>query len=327
MIGTTIIAIVLIILIILSAFFSASEIVLFSLQDYNLMKLESKSFFGKYISKFRSMPDFFLVTILLYNNFVNIAASTIFGVLVTNILGNEGIGVATIIMTFLILTFGEIFPKSFGYKNNLRLAPLFSFLIYSLGVLAYPITKPYEVLLKKSVKINDGRKGPSEQDLKLIIHRIADEGILERQEERFVNRILDLDDKTVRRILIPKEKVIMLNSNIKVREALKIASKHGYSRYPVFKNNKNNIIGVLHIKDIFKSKLHKNKGIVDLLHDPLIISPNEKLNNLLELMKATSNHMAIVKIKSKFIGIVTLEDVIEEVFGEIRDEIKKKPKV
>lgn len=319
--------IVLIILIILSGFFSGSEIALFSLSDIKVRKLVRQRKRGaRILRKLKEEPHKLLVTILIGNNLVNIAAAAFATVIFTDMFGSTGLGVATGIMTFLILVFGEITPKSFCHQNSERVSLVIAGPLYVLTKILYPVVIFIEYLSLGILRIfGSRRKHPkiTEEEIKTALSMGAELGVIEKDEKEMIHNIFEFGDTRVSEVMIPRRKISAIRSDMRLVDVLTKILESRYSRIPVYKNSFDNIIGIVHIKEILKHVKRKQFDMeIEKLVSPVMFVKEEKnLNLLLDDFRETGTHMAIVADKKGNVkGLVTLEDLLEEIVGEIYDE-------
>lgn len=265
-----------------------------------------------------------LTAILIGNNIVNIASTSISTMLFTQLLGNKGVGIATAVMTVLVLTFGEILPKSYATHNSEKLALFFAPVLTGLMFLFKPLVIIFGLLKKVMTKLSgQSEKKPSvtEDELKYIIDEIEEEGVLEEQESELVRSALEFDEIPVNNILIPRVKVVAVEINTPAEKIKEIFLSEFYSRLPVYEKNIDNIIGLITYKDFFKNVDEKKNSISDIIQDVLRISDLKLISEVLKEMQSSKTHMAVVLDQyGGTKGIITMEDIIEELVGEIYDE-------
>ena len=315
-----------IILLIISAICSATETAFSSCNRIRLKKLADEG--NKSAKNALYICENFdkaLTAILIGNNVVNILSSALATVLFTKYLGSGSVGVATLVMTVLVLIFGEIIPKTLAKENSesfsiIMAAPLraFMFVITPLIWFFSGLTKAVSKLAGKK------KEEPSitEEELKYIIDEIEDEGVLEEQESDLVRSALEFDEITIDKILVPRvniEAVEISDSLEKVKD-LFISTK--YSRLPVYEKDIDHIIGVIHQSDVFELYLSKKKkSLADIIKKPVYISETMHISEALKKMQKAKVHMAVVIDQyGGTEGICTLEDIIEELVGEVYDE-------
>jgi CBS domain containing-hemolysin-like protein len=329
---------ILILLLLLSGFFSGAEIALFSLSPEKIQAIKNTADHEKILNKIARLESIkkdsnkLLVTILIGNNVVNIGASSIATVVAMNfaeqlggnISSNTVIGSVTGIMTFLILIFGEITPKAFCHKHALTVSLFSAPIIRFLEILLYPIVVPIAMLTEKFT----GKKpshGLSEQELKAALELSEREGSIESAERELVENALDFNEHSVEMIMTPRSKIFALADNTAVPEALPKIAEQMYSRVPIFHDTLDEIVGILRVQSIIEEMLKPdflNKNLANLsLISPLRVPRTMKIDTLLRVFQEEKQHLAFVYDEhGGLIGLITLEDVVEEIFGEIQDE-------
>lgn len=321
--------IAIIFLIILSGFYSSAETALTSL---NVIRIKSiaKLRTGKKRTRARIVfslvknYNLTLTTILIGNTIVNLLIGTLSTILFVNSLklGDIAPVVSTISSTVLVLIFGEIFPKSLAKMYPEKVALAYAYVLFGLNFLFYPLT-----IILKLFQVKSKSPTSSEQELIELVSIIEREGVLEKGERDLIESAITFDEKSVQRAMQPKARVRYIESNTSSKVIREIYLKETYSRIPVVDNKTGDVVGILNIKDYISEMLqNKNPKLTDLVSEPLYLSKRAKLNQALELLQSERTHMAIVcnnKEKQDFAGIVTLEDILEELVGEIYDESDK----
>ena len=318
-------------LIILSAFFSGSETSLTSASKprmHNLARTGKKN--AKIFQELFKNKELLICTILFANNLVNILASAIATKILLEVTNNEGILYATIIMTLMILIFGELIPKTLALSKSdqyaLKIAPFMRVLVYllypltiTLNFVATSILKVFgvNILHFKKEEVSEKR----EEELRGAIDLHGEDS--SKDEKNMLKSILDLDDITVGSIMIPRKDIFSLPSDIQYNELIVKLKNSPHSRIPIWEKNPENIIGVFHIRKLIELKSNdlKTFNINSLCQKPWFIPESTKLDNQLLEFKRRKEHFSIVVDEyGEFLGIVTLEDIIEEIVGEIDDE-------
>ena len=316
-------------LIILSAFFSGSET---SLTSASKPRMHTLARSGKknaiIFEKLFKDKEKLICTILFANNLVNVLASAIATKILIDFTPAEGIFYATAIMTIMILIFGELLPKTLAlWKADeiaLKISPIFRILI----ILLYPLTTILNAMVAFFLKFL-AKDTPSEiteereEELRGVID-LHGENIKMREEKNMLKTILDLDEITVGSIMIPRKDIFSLSSKIKFNTLIKSLKKSPHSRIPIWKNNPENIIGVFHVRKLIglNIKNEKDFDILSFCQKPWFIPQSTKLDNQLMEFKNRKEHFSIVVDEyGEFLGIVTLEDLIEEIVGDIDDEL------
>ena len=317
-----------ILLLLISAICSATETAFSSCNRIRLKKLADDG--NKSAKTAVYICDNFdkaLTAILIGNNVVNILSSALATVLFTRYLGSSSVGVATLVMTVLVLIFGEIIPKSLAKENSesfsiLMAAPLRAFMF-----LLTPLIWVFSGLTKLVSRLSGSRnkeKDPSitEEELKYIIEEIEDEGVLEQQESDLVRSALDFDEVKIEKILVPRVNIEAVGINDSPEEIKELFISTKYSRLPVYEKDIDHIVGVIHQSDFFELYLGKKKRpISEIMKKPVYISETVRISDALKKMQRQKVHMAVVVDQyGGTEGIATLEDIIEELVGEIYDE-------
>lgn len=314
--------ILIIFLIFLSSFFAAAEMSFVSVEKINILKeIEKGDKKSKTIEKLYKKPNETVSAIVVCNNLVNISASILAGVLSTSYFGDIGVGIATAIMTFLVVVFGESIPKAYGI-NNYRFFLISVRYLNFIRFVFYPIAWGLSIISNTFIKIlgKDIRQKAivTEDEIKTMLKIGVREGSIKKDEKKMVEEIFEFDDTKAIEIYTPYNKIIGINNNETIQDLKKLVVKTGHSRFPVF-NEKKQIIGIVHLKDA----LLKDKNLLteNIMKSIFKISPNMKVDNVLRKMQKKKVHMALLETKKgKILGLVTLEDLIEEVFGDIKDE-------
>lgn len=315
--------VILLFLLFFSAFFSGSETALLSLNKIRIKKLAREGNKNAIIvEELINNPETLLATILVGNNLVNIAAASIATAIAIEFFGSKGIGIATGVLTFVILVFGEIAPKSISAENAERISLLvakpikffikfFSPLVYILTLITGPVTKRSG---KHKVMI-------TEDEIRLLVEMGEKEGVIEKEEKEMIKGVFEVGDMVAKEVMIPRVDMVCIEVNESIDEALKLIRETGFSRIPVYEGNRDNIVGILYAKDIIRH-LNKKIKIKDIMRPPFFIPETKSLRELLREMQKLKLHMAIVVDEyGGTAGLVTLEDIIEEIVGEIMDEV------
>lgn len=320
------IAFALIFLLVLSAFFSGSETALFSLSKVRIKRLQlEKAGNSKILASLLDKPKRLIITILIGNMLVNILASAMASSLSLNYFGDKGLGVSIIIMTLLILTFGEITPKVIAIRNSekisLFVAPylnVFSKIVRPLRRVLHRIIDRIIMLIGRRIK--EQKPGLTEEELKKAVELGRREGVLDIAEEEMIKSVFRFGDKTAKDVLVPLKRIVAVEEATPLGTIRSMIMKQELSRLPIFKDKLDNIIGVLYAKDLFIAGLKGPFTLKGILRDPFYVDENINLNELLRSFRSHRIHMALVKDSSgKLVGLVTLQDLLEEIIGQIKD--------
>jgi putative hemolysin len=325
--------ILLVVLIFLSAFFSATETAFSSVNKIRLKNYADENRRGSKKAYFITEHfDKALSTILVGNNIVNIAAASISATVATQLFpGSTGLLISTVVMTILILIFGEVLPKSFAKENAESFSLAVSGILFLLMKLLTPVTYLF-ILLKKGasrlIKTKNDSPAVTEEEIKVMIDLSEEEGVIDNKEKELVHRSLDFNDILVGEILTPRIDMIAVEVNHPIDDILAMFLEERYSRVPVYEDNIDNIIGVLSERE-FLSTLVQNKevNVRELVRDPFFVVESMKISMLLPELQKSKTHMAIVVDEfGGTSGLITLEDILEEIVGEIWDEHDEKIK-
>mgnify|MGYP000851711852 CR=1 FL=1 len=323
--------VLLIVLILLSGLFSGSEIALVSLSEAKVKALlDKKAKNSQSIAKLKNNPNRMLITILIGNNLVNISASVVAALWTTETFGNEYLGYATGILTLFILIFGEIFPKVVAQKYAVVFAQLIANFLLLVQYIFYPIILILEFILKfttKRMKINDDNLTKL-TEAKAMIGIVKESGDIEENIEKMIYNAFDFDTKCVTSIMTPKDQIVSINSNATINQLKNLFIQTSRSRILVYEHEQNNIIGTISTKMFISSLNIENlEYIKDLvLEPPFFIDKAFNIDVLLIKFQETKQHIAIIKDGNEILGIVTMENILEELVGEIFDETQKNRK-
>lgn len=313
-------------LLVMSALFSSMET---AFSSVNKIRLKHDAANGsKKAARALKIAESFdkaLTTILVGNNIVNILSSSLGTIIFTQIFGAAGVAISTAIMTVLVLIFGEIIPKSFAKQNAEKCALAFAGLLSGIMWLLTPISSVFLFLQKAVSKLSKPDNSPNftEDELKYIIDEIEDQGVLEEQESNLVRSALEFDETTVEQILLPRVKVVAVERGEDIERIKEIFIRDRYTRLPVYDKSVDNIIGLINEKDFWAMIMDSSKSpsIEGIIQKALYVSEMKLISEVLYDMQRTKIHMAIVKDQyGGTSGIVTMEDIIEELVGEIYDE-------
>ena len=317
------------IMIVLSAFFAMSETALLSISKYKARHwFEKKKFGSTYVKKLKDNPEILLSTILIGNNLVNTAAAAIATSIALQMFQHNAIGIATGFATFLILIFGDITPKSIGANNNEILAPIVAPVIWNISIAIYPVTKALEYFLKGTNKLVGTKKIPiiTEEELKSIVKASEEEGSIKEIEKKMIQRIFDFDNTPVSDVMTRKKSIVYVSSDMQIKDILQLPTAKMYSRFPVYDKSRENIVGILYLKDMLKFVKEGKYDIAvkQIMRKPFFVFANKKMDTMLRLFQNRKQHMAIViDDKAHIVGLVTIENILEEIVGEIIDESDK----
>lgn len=314
----------LVVLILLSGFFSSAETALFSLSRTRaryLAKKEGRPF--ELIRKMKENPHRLLSTILVGNNLVNVSAAALATTVTMDLFPNYAVGAATGIMTFLILVFGEVIPKSFATRNNVLIARLTIYPIYWFSILFFPVLIFLNFIPKLTGKLTTS-PGLTEEELITLVEAVEEEGRIKEEEKELIHNVFELDDTKASAIMTPRADMFVIEAD-KPLDLEKILQS-GYTRIPVIEGSIDHVIGILNIKDVFlhQARCDDAVDVRKIMRPPYFVPENKKLDRLLHQFRKRKDHMAIVVDEHGGVsGLITLEDALEELVGEISDETDK----
>ncbi len=321
-----IMSIVIVVLVLLSAFFSATETAFSFVNKIRLQQsVDSGNKKAKTALYVTEHFDNALTTILICNNVVNLSCSSIATVLCLNLFGDMGSAIATGATTLLVLTFGEVIPKCLAKEHCDGFALKTAGILRTLMFVLTPFVFIFIKLKALAIKIAGGtQNSPSvtENELKYIVESIEEEGVLEESESEMVRSALDFDDKTAEEIVTPRVDITFINVDDSQEKIKDIIIENRYSRIPVYEGTVDHIVGILHTRDYLESLADgKAPQLRDIMQPPYFVFRTQQLSKILNAFKRTKIHLAIVTDEyGGTLGIVTMEDLLEEIVGDIWDE-------
>ncbi|MCX7846033.1 MAG: hemolysin family protein [Dictyoglomaceae bacterium] len=318
-----------------SAFFSALETSLISSPKIKLhhLALEGNKKARRLLSLLENTQEV-LATILIANNIVNILIASIATKITLSYTQNYGISIATGLSTFFIVIFGEMIPKTFGLKYKERFSLSFFYLFFPIYIILKPVTHIflifssifYHILGKTSENISPFA---TIEEFITLVNMGEREGIIEKEEKEFINNVIEFTDTEVHEVMVPRIDMACVSVEDSLEEVWKKIIEEGHSRLPVYEGNIDNIVGIIHAKDVLKALAEKNnKNLKELMREVMYVPENMKINDLFNEMRKRKVHMAIVVDEyGGTAGLVTLEDLLEELVGEIEDEYDKEERM
>ncbi len=311
----------------LSGFFSGLEVALVGVRKSKVVQLLNEGKKGaKALHKLKTNPSWMMSSVNLGNNLVNVGASALATSIVIRLFGDEGLGIAIGVMTFLILVFGEITPKTYCNANATKIALRYAPVLLIFSYVFYPVVKFFEIITKGVVKMTGSSHTPppiTEEEIKGVIDQGLEEKAIEKEEMELVHGALKFDDTVIRSVMTPRTKMFTLNSKMLLFEALPQINQSGHSRIPIYGDTPDDIVGFIHARDVLKELEKENKmtNLEQIARKPVFASQEKMVSSLLKEMKGRKTHMAIVVDEHGGVeGLVTLEDLLEEIVGEIEDE-------
>jgi CBS domain containing-hemolysin-like protein len=319
---------ILLLLILLSGFFSGVETALFSLSRLRVKHLVRKGVKGaRAVEKLKDQPQKLLITILVGNNLVNIAASALATSIIYQISQSYAVSITTGIMTLIILVFGEITPKTLATKHSEQISLIVAKPLQFLQTLMSPVIFLFEVLTNVLTNITGQKPKPlvTEDEIETFVTVAEQAGQIKDAEKKMIHRIFRLDDLEAKDVMTPRNKIVAVSADDKVKGIAEVFHTKGYARLPVYRENLDHIKGFVHVIDAQEAMLNKENAPVGTIVRPILFVPeSKKLDSLLKYFQRRKQHIAIVVDDfGTNVGLVTLEDVLEEIVGEIIDETEK----
>jgi len=317
--------IVFVVLVLLSGFFSASETAYTSVSHVRIERLAAKSRTAKIALFLEDHYDNLLSTILIGNNIVNIAASTIFTLLAVNWFGSDnGPLLSTIITTVLVLTFGEVTPKTLAKARPEFFALLSAYPLVVLYWIFYPLAAFYRVFtrfLLWAFRLDKKKVSLTEDELKMTVEDLKEEGVIPQQEHDLIQQSIVFDDKTVGQIMTPWDRAVKVYSDQTDNEIKEMFEIQNYSRVPYVDSDTGKVLGILLQKDFYEMLIEDNNRVEGILKDPSFYLESMPISQAIRTFQKNKTQFAVVvDMNRRPVGIVTIEDVLEELVGEIDDE-------
>ena len=324
-------AVAILILIALSSFFSSAETAMTTVNKIRIQSLaEQGNKRAVILEKIISDSPKMLSTVLIGNNIVNMSVSSLMTTLTIKILGNAYVGITTGILTLLILIFGEITPKNLATIHAEKLSLAYSRIIYGLMILLTPVVfivnKITEgVLVILHVNPDEKANAMTEHELRTLVNVGEKDGVIENEEKQMIYNVFDLGDATAKDIMVPRVHVTFADVESTYDELIEIFREDKFTRLPVYKDSQNNIVGIINMKDLLLYDKNEEFVIDRFLRKPHFTYETKSISDLLVEMKDSTFNIAIVLDEyGDMAGLITLEDILEEIVGEIHDEYDEK---
>ncbi len=319
--------IILIILLALSAFFSSAETALTTVNKIRIRTLaESGHKRAGTVIKIIEDQGKMLSAILIGNNVVNLSASSLLTMLATDFFGSKAVGIATGVLTLLILVFGEITPKTISTISSETISLNYAPFIYALMYLLTPViflVNQLSMGVLRLLRIDPNKKPDSitEDELRTIVEVSHEEGVIQTEEKKMITNVFDLGDNLAKDIMVPRIDMTFIQADATYDELLEVFREEKYTRIPVYEDSTDNVIGIINVKDLLLLDSKENFRIRDFLRQPLYTYEFKKAAELMvEMRKTLSNLVIVLDEYGATAGLITLEDMLEEIVGEIRDE-------
>ena len=320
--------IVLVVLLALSAIFSSAETAFLSTNKIRLRNLqEDGEKKAGLVLDLLENQNRLISTLLVGNNIVNISSSALATKMATDYFGDAGVGIATGIMTLLVLVFGEVVPKNLAAAHAegwaMFVAPFIKLISVILTPLVFLLTKLSDTVVRFSKKNEEEDPTITEDEFKILVNVGQEEGVFDESETEMINSIMEFDETYVKAIMVPRIDIVAVDVDDSINDALRLIIDGGHSRIPAYEESIDNIVGILYAKDIFE---HLNANfdelkVKELIRDAYYIPETKKVSDLLNELRLKKVHMAIILDEyGGTNGLVTIEDLIEEIIGDIQDE-------
>lgn len=323
--------VLLIFLILLSGAFSGAEIALTSLSPAKVNTLKEDHRFGaKAIYKLKQVPERFLITVLIGNNLLNTLVTVLATVWGTQTFKGGALGIVTGALTLIILIFAEITPKTFAQKHSVMVARLTAYPILGIMYVLFPIVWLLEKFIHSLMKVLKAKNpitSMSEEEILAMVDIGTQEGVIEEHEQELIENVLDFTETTAEEVMTIEADIEALNVDTTIKDAAHFFTTHSHSRIPIYKDNMDNILGIITVHDILKI-IHANDGAKTLKEVkyslPIVIPKTKSISKLFQEFQKRRQHIAIVvDERGHTVGLVTMEDILEEIVGDIVDEQDK----
>ncbi len=311
--------------VILSAFFSSSEVALIAITRAKVRTLVNENRPGSAaLRKLKESPEHLLITILIGNNIVNVAAASLATGVAIRLFGDLGVGIATGFVVLVLLVFGEIGPKISAARANDGFALTVAPIILALSRLFTPVIW---LIIRFNPQLGKNREtsepSVTEEEIKEWIDVGKEEGAIEQDEQDLLYSVLEFGDTIAREVMTPRVDVVLIEDTAGFEDAIRLFNDTGFSRIPVFHDRIDNIIGIMNVKDVFAAMVSRRQDatIREVMYDPTFVPETKKIDDLLKELQVNRVQIAVVIDEySSFVGIVTVEDILEELVGDILDE-------
>lgn len=317
---------VLVVSLVLSAFFSGSEAALLSLPHEKAKKISEESGMDSWaMQKWIEIPNDILTTILVGNNFVNILIASLSTNITERLFSNDALAISVGFTTLIILLFGEIAPKTFGRGNSEKYAPYCALVLIGVMYLLWPIVKAFtkiiQLVLGKNANVRS--RAVTKDDIEVMVEMAEEDRSIDSKQLDLLNSILEFPSIKVKDIMVPRIKIEGLKKTISFPEVIKTVREVAHSRYPVYGEDLDDVLGFLHVKDLafMSADEQRNFDITKYLKPPFFVYEHMKIQAVFDHMNRKKVHLALVKDENGMVvGMLTLEDIMEEIMGEIQDE-------
>ncbi len=305
-----------------SAFFSATETAYTSFSPVRLKTLAKTKKSARLAVRLSENYNKVLSTLLIGNNIVNISAASIATIIFTHYYGEIGVTLSTIVMTVVVLIFGEISPKTIAKEKPETFAMFSAWPLYVFTIIFTPLNfifDGWKWLLNKIFRLDKKKPSLTEEEFQMMVTDIKNEGVLNEIEHEIIQNTIKYDEMVVESVMTDAENITAVCTDTDFDEIKEIFEKTNFSRIPVYGKTLDNIVGILYRADFYEMVIHNRTNLNAVLKVPLFTEKEEKISKLFKKMQKSKIHMAIVKDSQKTAGLITMEDIIEQLVGEIDD--------
>ena len=321
-----------VLMVMLSAFFSSAETALTTVNRHRLRSLAEKgNKSAQKVLRLIENPSKMISAILIGNNIVNIGASSLTTTFVAEQLGNVYVGVATGILTLVILLFGEITPKTLATLYSEKISLIYIHIVLPMTMILTPVIWIVDKLSSAiyfvlRIDKNKAKDTMTEGELRTIVDVSVEDGVIEKEEKSMINNVVDFGDSKAKDVMIPRADMALVSVDATFDEVFELFNEEHYSRLPVYDDNKDSVIGILYMKDLFlyqnqADKKQQSFSVRNIMREPFFVYEYQKTSSIMAEMRNRFVSLAIVLDEyATAVGLITIEDLIEEIVGEIRDE-------
>lgn len=317
-----------------SAFFASSETSIFSLSRLQIQHLRKFSpHIHQLVDFFLTRPRRALVTILLGNEIVNLLTTILITSFYSHLLPEASWDTITLYTlatsTPLIMIFGDITPKTMAVRFPVEFAKLNTLPLRFIYTVLSPVRNILVTVSGKLISSIAGQpaettKELTEEDIKMLVQAGTEEGVIGKEEQKLIFNVFRFGDTTVSQVMTPKEKVISLPQGMVIGEIIKKIKEYPFSRIPIYKDSPDNIVGILHTKELLKTKDVNTQLSADIINKPLFVTPDKTLETVFREFRNQRTHLAIVvDTQNQILGVITMDDILEELFGALGEERKR----
>lgn len=325
-----ILIVVLGILLLFSAYFSATETAFTGFSQARMKRLAQQKKSAALALKLSRNYNKVLSTLLIGNNIVNISAASIATLVFSHFFGDPGVTISTVVMTVLVLIFGEISPKTLAKERPEEFAMFSARFLYVCTIIFTPLNFLFDCwkkLLFLLFRLNQKRPSMTEEEFQIIVTDITNEGVLNATEHDLIQNTIRFDETTVKTVMTPAEKITAVSVRARYDDIQDLFEESNFSRVPVYDKTLNHLVGILYRADFYEMRLNRDRDIRGILKPVLYTSPDVHISQLLRTMQHGQIQLAIVREGTEVVGLISMEDILEELVGELDDKYDKEKSV